>query len=49
MATTATTYPITNNLSAADNFAEWALANPDIAPIEGWQCLRDDIDGKHSF
>lgn len=49
MATTATTYPITNNLSAADNFAEWTLANPDIAPIEGWQCLRDDIDGKHSF
>lgn len=49
MATTATTCPITNNLSAADNFAEWTLANPDIAPIEGWQCLRDDIDGKHSF
>lgn len=49
METTATTCPITNNLSAADNFAEWTLANPDIAPIEGWQCLRDDIDGKHSF
>ena len=49
MATTATICPITNNLSATDNSAEWTLANPDIAPIEGWQCLRDDIDGKHSF
>lgn len=49
MATTATIYPTTNNLSAADNFAEWVLVNPDIVPITGWQALNDVIDGKHSF
>lgn len=50
MARTTTIYPTSNkNSVAADNIAEWTLANPDIAPIDGWQTLNEEIDGEHSF
>ena len=27
----------------------WEIINPDIVPIDGWQVLNEEIDGKHSF
>lgn len=49
MATTATISPIMNKQTVADNSAEWVLANPDIAPLSGWQLLNEEVDGRHSF
>ena len=28
---------------------DWILVNPDIKPIDGFQVLNEEIDGKHSF
>lgn len=49
MATTATISPIMNKRAAADNSAEWVLANPDIAPLSGWRLIGEDVGGRHSF
>lgn len=50
MARTTTIYPTSSkNSVAADNVAEWTLVNPDIAPIDSWQTLNEEIDGEHSF
>ena len=44
-----TTNSTTTNNEVWQGVAEWILVNPDIVPIEGWQVLNEEVDGRHSY
>ncbi len=50
---TTTLWAIMSKQTTADiewkEIAEWSLVNPDIEPIEGWQVISEEINGKHSY